>query len=88
MRSPAYGLFSAPTAGLAFRRCMKFANSWRSTFTIGIGMNATLKKLSDPLLQQRSSNSRPPASRNGSSALSGIAPVPGPPNVGLLSNVK
>ena len=58
-------------------------------YTIGIGMNATLKKLSDALLATRGRAVRSqPASRNGCSARFGIKPARGQPSVGSSSSAK
>ena len=58
-------------------------------YTIGIGMNARLKKLQRfPAGTQRLRSGRPRASRNGCSRRSGIGPIPGRPSAGSSSSAK
>ena len=57
-------------------------------YTIGIGMNARLKKLSDSLRNRRFRNGRPPASRSVCSRRFGIGRILGRRSVGWWSSAK
>ena len=75
-------------SGLGVPRMYDVCERLDIDYTFGLGMNARLKKLTDPLLAEAVARRTPAANHNGCSPRSGTRPTPGRPSDGWSSSAK